>query len=166
MSVEIQLKAIRDALNGWLQEAGGAFIASDQANMWEMAFAASSKLRVIVCCTGEEIRGDFAVAAALHRVDRQFSVLVTRGRSLTSDRGQGLVETIQNSPPLFQMVSQARDVIRSMLNISAERPVDYKGFRSFPMESGLVMDAYEITFSTAVDLAPITDTPDNPAIPL
>ncbi len=168
MSIGIadQLNALQFALNDWVQqEAGVVQIAANQALLWEMAYAASSKLRVIVCCTGEDIRGDFSIAAALHRVDRQFVVLVTRGRSFTTDRGMGLTQTVQDNPPLYDLVTRVRDTIRAMVGISVELPVDYKGFKSFPLEDGLVMDAYQIEFSTAVDIPDIVGTPPDPAIP-
>jgi len=166
MSIAIQLQSIQAALNDFVTGQGGVVqIASDVVHMWEMAYAASSKLRVIVVCLGEDIRGPFSEAAALHRVDRQFGVLVTRGRSFTTDRGLGLVSNVQTAPPLFDMVATVRDLIRAMLNISVEFPVDYKGFNSFPLSEKMIMDAYLINFSCAVDLGAIVSTPDNPVLP-
>ena len=132
--------------------------------MWEMAYAATNKLRVILCCTGEELRGDFSVAAALARADRQFIALVTKGRSFTWRRGEGLVNTVQNTFPLFEQVAQVRDLIRSMVAVSNELPVDYKGFKSFPLERELIMDAYAIEFSLATDLPLISSTPNDPTL--
>lgn len=168
MSIEAaeQLEGVKAALMDWVQQdAGLVQIASNPAMMWEMAYAASSKLRIILCCVGEELRGDFSVAAALHRADRQFVCLVTRGRSFTTDRGMGLTQIVQDNPPLFTLVEKVRDTIRAMIGISVELPVDYKGFRSFPLEDGLIMDAYQIEFSTAVDLPALVTTPPDPAIP-
>ena len=166
MTISAQLRSIQsdlgdvDSVGG-----GGVFIASDIVNMWEQAYNASNKLRVILCCTGEEIRGDFTIAAYCHRVDRQFVALVTRGRSFTPDRGAGLTETIQNAAPLFDMVEVVRDKIRSMLDNSEELPVDYKGFHSVPPETGLVIDAYQINFSLVADLPNLEAVADNMVVP-
>lgn len=166
MSIATQLQNIQDALRTFVTGQGGvAQIASDPAHMWEMAYNATSKLRVIICCVGEDIRGPFSEAAILHRVDRQFVALVTRGRTFTADRGQGLVSGSMNAPPLFDMVATVRDIIRAMDNISVEAPVDYKGFKSFPLENNMIVDAYMIEFSCAVDLGAIVATPDIPVLP-
>jgi hypothetical protein len=163
--IEDQLEAIKAALADFAAAQGGqAFVASDMVHMWEIGYNAQNKLRVVIVCTGEEARGEFSLAAATHRVDRQFGVLVTRGRTFTMDRGQGLTQTVGNAPPLFSLVAQVRDLIRAMLNISVEFPVDYKSFKSFP-QSQQIIDAYFIEFSCATDLSLIEAVPDD-GVPL
>lgn len=141
-------------------------MASDPVQMWGFAFDASNKIKAVLCCVGEDVRGDFAEAAAMGRVDRHFQCLVSRGRSFTPQRGTGLVKYVQNAPPLFGLVREVRDIIRSQLGISLELPVDYRGFKSLPLEDNLIMDAYIIEFSLVSDLGDVASMPqDTSAIP-
>lgn len=167
MKISDQLESIRGVLDAWAKnESGGkAFVASDPSHMWEMAYAASDKLRVIICFMGEEARGDNKYAARTHRVDRRFNVVVTRGRGFNADRGESLTVAIGNARPLFDLFEECRDLVRAIVNISAELPVDYTGAREFQMGE-IIMDAYVIDFLTAVDLPYFADQPDNPAPPI
>lgn len=159
MRITDQLNAIQSVLDPYASEQGGAcLIASDPAMMWEMCYNASNKLRVILCCIGEDLRGEFPEAAAMGRVDRQFVALCTRGRSFDFRRN-ALSVTVQNTLPMFEVVSQVRDIIRSMLAVSQELPVDYRGFKSFPLEKDWIADAYMIEFSCATDLPVISSEP-------
>ena len=149
-----------------MQQYGGiVMIAPDVVQMWRWAYNNTQTLRAIICCTGEDIRGPFSIAAATHRVDRQFTLLVSRGRQFTVDTSVSLTQTYGNAQPLFQIVEEARDLIRSMLDISAELPVDYKGFHHVSLE-GNMLDAYGIEFSVAADLPGLASTPQNPAPPI
>lgn len=166
MTIAEQLKLMRDSLDTWANQNGGkAFIASDIAHMWQMAWAKPDSPRVILCCTGEEIRGEFALASATHRVDRQFTAMVTRGRGFNPDRGDSLTDQRGTARPLFDLVEEAREIIRSFVGVSVESPMDYKGIRTIPM-SDMIMDAYLIEFSAATDLPELSDQPDNPAPPI
>ena len=166
MRIADQLKALQVALGPWAFNNGGAaFVVSDPSHLWEMAYAASSKLRVLILYSGEEIRGPFSTAAATHRVDRNFVVLVTRGRGFNADRGTSLTDTVGNDPPLFSLLEEGREIIRGMVNISVELPVDYKMIRPHSMGE-VIMDAYSIEFSCATDLPEIVAVPsDQTAIP-
>ncbi len=167
MTIAAQLKIIQQVLGPWAAENGGAaFVASDPEHMWAMAFSASSKLRVIVTYMGESNRGDFAMGAILRRVDREFVVLITRGRGFSYPRGDTLTDTVGNALPMFQLVEEGRELIRSILNLSVELPLDFKAVKPHAMGQ-LIMDAYSIEFSAAVDLPLITSTPapDLAAIP-
>ena len=161
MEIPDQLKIIQAVLGPWAVKNGGqAFVASDPSMMWEMAFAASTKLRVIICYMGEENRAEFPTGAILRRVDRQFTVLITRGRGFSYPRGNTLTDTTGNALPMFVLVEEGRDLIRSILNLSGEQPLDFKAVRPHAMGE-LIMDAYSIEFSAAVDLPLITDQPQN-----
>lgn len=167
MRIVDQAKSIQIALNDWAVNNNGiSFIASDLAHLWKLAWSASDKVKAIICYMGEDIRGDFSVAAALGRVDRQWTVVITRGRGFNANRGDSLTETMQNAAPLYELVDQARDLIRVMINASNELPVDFKTIRT--MQTGdVIMDAYMIEFSLATDLNPIVQQPsDMVAIPL
>jgi hypothetical protein len=114
-----------------------------------------------VCYNGENSRGDFSVANRLHRVDRQWIVAVTRGRGWSSNRGDSLYKTVGNSDPLYDVVEEVRELLRCMIGISEEFPIDFK--RISPMNAvNKALDAYAIEFSTANDIPAIIPSPNNP----
>src|SRR5262245_15158034 len=121
-------------LQSWAQPLGGtAQVVSDLQALWAQAFLSSQKMRVLICYVGEQIRGDFSVAAARHRVDRDFVVAVTSGRGMTAQRGQFLITANQNSPAFYDTVEYARDIIRCLTGISEEVPVDYKSIEAMQL---------------------------------
>ena len=150
---------LQDALETWAQPRGGiAVVASNVRDMWETAFKASDKPRIFIVYAGETIRGDFPEAAALHRVDREWQVAITRGRGFTTPRGKMLTDTVQNAEPFYDSVETVRDIIRSIIGISEETPVDFKSIE--PMNMGnKIIDGYLINFSTANDLPGLSSTP-------
>lgn len=161
MEIADQLKVLLQVLSPWaVQNGGQAFVCSDPSILWDMAFASSNQLRVLIAYMGEENRAEFPTGAILRRVDRQFTVLITRGRGFSYPRGNTLTDTVGNAIPMFQLVEEGRDLIRSILNLSEERPLDFKAVRPHQMGE-LIMDAYSIEFSAAVDLPLITDQPQN-----
>jgi hypothetical protein len=124
---------------------------SNLKEMWEQAAMSSQKPRLFVCYTGEKIRGAFADATTAGRVDRQWTVAVTRGRGFSSTRGDTLTKAVGNTEPFMDSVEAIRNIIRNIDGISIEWPVEYKTIR--PMQQGnLVMDGFLIEFSTADDL--------------
>lgn len=168
MTIADQARFIRDALNPWAQQEGGkTFVASDLAHLWQMAQANSKSPRAILCYNGEDIRGDFTVAAILGRVDRHWLLAVTRGRGFAAERGDALTETVGNNKPLYDLVDEARNLIRAMTldpNVT-ERPVDFKAIR--PMVFGdAIMDGYQIEFSIGTSLDQIAEVPASPPVPI
>jgi hypothetical protein len=164
MTVTQQAKIIEKVLNDWAQNRGGvASVVANIRDMWETAYKASDKPRILICFAGEQVREAFRIAAYLARVDRQWQVAVTRGRGFNQNRGSSLVDTIQNAEPFYDSVETVRDMIRSITNVSVEDPLDYKGIR--PMQSGnLVIDGYIIEFSTASDLSRPQSTVNQPPV--
>lgn len=168
MSIAEQAKAIQDAMNGWLvaPTQGQAFVVSDLQHLWKLLFNKSSGLKVLIMYAGEEIRQVFEGAAILGRVDRRWIVVVSRGRGLYVERGISLTDDNQGGEPLFNLVEQARDIVRAlMLNpASTERPIDYTRIIQFPTEgTGMIIDAYQIEFTIGTQLQMVKSTPDNPA---
>jgi hypothetical protein len=131
--------------------------------LWMQASMANDRPRILICYNGEKSRGEFSVAAANHRVDRQWIVAVTRGRGWNVKRGDSLYKTVGNADPFYDVIEEVRDLIRCMVGISEEFPVDYKGMS--PMSSGNnALDSYAIEFSTANDEPAILLTnPNAPA---
>lgn len=151
-SISVQCQQIVDVLKPYATKSGGfADMASNLRDLWAQTSMASDRPRILVCYNGENIRGDFSVAAFNHRVDRQWIVAVTRGRGWNANRGDSLYKTAGNADPFLDVVEEVRELIRTMIGISEEFPLDYK--RISPMTSGnKALDSYAIEFSTANDI--------------
>ena len=163
-SISQQAQQIVDLLKPYAQKSGGfADVVSNLQMLWAQASMANDRPRILVCYNGEQIRGDFAVAAFNHRVDRQWIVAITRGRGWNINRGDSLYKTAGNADPFYDVVEEVRELIRTMVGISEEWPLDYK--RLSPMASGnKALDSYAIEFSTANDIPGITLTNPNPPV--
>ena len=159
ISISMQAQILRDSLAAWAEPLGGkAVVVSNLRELWETATLNSQSPRVLICYGGSKPRGGFTVANALHREDREWVVAFTRGRGYNANRGDSLTEG-GAIDPFYDLLEQLRDFIRNIQNISEETPtVDYSGIK--PMQMGsLVVDGYQITFTTA------NDTPKAPYIP-
>ena len=157
-SISMQCNWIRDVLKGWAVSEGGiAIIAHDISHMWELAFVTSKVPRCIITFAGEDIRGDFSIAAATSRVDRHFIVLVTRARGYTANRGDTLTEQINDHRPFYDLLEEARDLIRvlqfdpSVTEAMDGDPVDYRGIKP-ALPEDFPLDAYMIEFSIGTQL--------------
>jgi hypothetical protein len=157
-SISFQCKWIRDVLSNWAKAEGGvAVIAHDLNSMWELAFNTSKVPRCIICFTGETIRGDADTAAYTSRVDRDYVVLITRGKGATANRGDTLTEQIGDQRPFYDLLEEARDLIRviqfdpSVTEAYDTMPLDYKGIRP-ALPEDYPLDAYMIEFSIGTQL--------------
>lgn len=127
--------------------------------MWEIAFDTSKIPRCIITYAGEDIRGDFSIAAATSRVDRHFIVLVTRASGFPADRGKTLSEQVEGARPFTDLLEEARDIIRclqfdpSITETLDMDPVDYKGIKPVTID-GYPIYAYTIEFSIGTQLNP------------
>ena len=132
---------------------GKAIIASDLQHAWEYTQGNENFPKIILIYTGDRIRGDFQTASINRMADIDFSVVVSRNRSLTTDRGAALTNPVGNAIPLYQITEGVRDIIRytSGLDQMKEWPVDYKGTSQW--ETGaFISDAYSINFSMLIAL--------------
>lgn len=165
-SIAAQLKTIKGIFDIYCTtNKGAAFICSDLVHLWKLLFDNSQGLKILIMFNGETIRGEFGIAAQMGRVDRQFVVVVSRGRCLTpNDPGKALVNDDFNAPPLFELVEEIRDVCRAIIFDAnwTERPVDFSNVIPFPTEhTGRIVDAYQISFSVGTQLQLIVDQPDD-----
>ena len=154
----MQCNWIRDVLSGWAKAEGGiAQVAHDLSHMWELAFNTSQVPKCIITFAGEDIRGDFTTAAQTSRVDRHFIVLVTRGRGYSANRGDTLTEQINNARPFYDLLEEARDMVRvlqfdpSVTEAMDGDPVDYRGIKP-ALPEDYPLDAYMIEFSIGTQL--------------
>jgi len=164
LTISQTAQQLKSQLSTWAVTAGGkAVVASNTKDMWEQASQNTQTPLVLICYNGETIRGERAVSAFNHRVERNWIVAVTRGRGWNTERGASLYTTTANADPLYDVVEEVRDAIRVMTGISEEFPVEFQSIS--PMSSNnKELDAYAIQFTVAADIPAITLTnPNAPA---
>lgn len=158
ITVSDEAQQIAAWLGQWAETKGGTVkVMANLAHLWEELYGMDEKPRLLVCYTGEQARGGFSYANRLMRVDRQWTVVVTRGHgwaNLMTDAGSASEGSVD---PFYDVVEVVRDLIRVMDSISAEWPVDYKATRPMPnahpaRSANVFMDAMAIEFSTANDI--------------
>lgn len=166
ITIASQFQTILQVVQPYVQQldAGIAIVCADLVHLWANLWKQSQKTRILIMFNGEDIRGPFATASVLSRVDRKFLVVVSRGRSYNvTDRGAPLYEGIGNELPLFTVVEQVRDILRGIQwdTTWCENPDDYKGIIPFGTPPGIVIDALQIEFSIGTNLPPVSATQIN-----
>jgi hypothetical protein len=163
ITIADEANLLQKTLQDWVNNFGGsAAVVSNLRDWWNQAATNSTQPRILICYMGEDSRGSFSQIAPWHRVDRKWSVAVTRGRGYYANRGDSLSSETALEMPLFDVVETVREIIRSMLDISEETPsVDYRGIK--PMQLGnLVVDGFSIEFTTANDIPSNLTQPKSP----
>ena len=161
ISITNQAQQIGAVLASWAEPLGGTVkVMANMRHLWEEIYLLTETPRVLVCFTGETARGSFNEANTLHRVDRSWIVVVLRGhgfRNAMSEPGP----TIKEEQPFYDCVESVRDLLRTIVVISEEFPIDYKTTRPLPgsgpsQQANVFLDAYAIEFSTANDIPAIS----------
>lgn len=164
ITISQQSRNLQAVLGDWaVQNGGQAEVVSDLKNFWMQAGVNNDIPRILIVYMGEDARGDFRSRSALDRVDRRWTVGVFRGRGFSARRGDSLTTTVVNAVPFYNVVESVRDLIRSILNISEEFPVEFMSIKPAPNYGNMVMDGYLIEFVTANDIPAILL--DKPIIP-
>lgn len=160
--IGLQCKDFADPRGGKVE------LMENMRKLWETVYDVSSSQepRVLVCFNGETSRGAFAVANTQHRVDRSWIIVILRGKGFTAatTEAKGFGNTDGVTEPFLKSIETLRDMIRVILNVSEEFPLDYKGMKPLPgvapTNSGnAFIDGYSLEFSSANDLLDV-QTPD------
>lgn len=158
ISIKNAAEQIRGYLALWAEPRGGNVrVMASMAHLWEEIYLMTNNPRLLVCYNGEVSRGGFNRANTLHRVDRQWIVVIMRGHGFTpmTDDVQGYTE---NS--FYDDLETIRERLRVIASISEEFPIDYKSMKPVPnagpgRSANVFLDAYAIDFSTANDIPAI-----------
>jgi hypothetical protein len=153
ITISEEAALIEAALQPLVTSYGGtAAVVSNLRDLWNQSSMDSQVPRILVCYNGETARGTFSQVSPWHRVDRNWTIAVTKGRGFYAARGAGLFDGTATEPPLYDVVETIREIIRGMQNISEETPgPDYRGIK--PMQMGnIVVDGYTIEVTTANDI--------------
>lgn len=163
MTIAAQLKQIHDALEAWAQSNGGqVWIASDPYQLASMLRESPGAVRAVVMFHSEGKRGDYEERGA---VDRTFWLAISRGQGLKLDPGASLVEGVAGGKPLFDLVEEAREILRALSfdSDTTEVSINYTLTEPLSLE-GFLMDSYRLEFSIGVQL-PGVDVTANPSQP-
>lgn len=163
ITISFQLKALFDRLDAFAQPRGGVTkIMHNQRHMWEELTTLpkdETAPRILIMYSGETARGGFEEAHLLNRVDRLFDMVVIRGRgfknaAMDDPLSGGVVE------PFSDSIETVRDLVRSMLNLSAENPIWYVSTKPLSSvlpsrEASAFLDGMVLQFSAATDIPAI-----------
>ena len=161
-----QANMIAQQLDDWVQPRGGQVkIMANTRHLWEEVYkhAVEGKPKVLVCFNRERSRGSEQLRNGLHRVDRNWLVVVMRGHGFANKMAKtdaGITDDF------YSDCETLRDRIRVIISVSEEFPVDYVGMSplpgvAVPGMANVFLDAYSIEFNTANDIADITlDAPE------
>ena len=170
-SIRAQATQIAEWLyNSFAKERGGTVkVMPSMKHLWsEIYDRKKDEPTILIVWNGETSRGGFNVANTLHRVDRQWLVIVLRGHGWRNLEAPSDVlvptpsENTRQYEDFYDTVECLRDKIRVMLSISEEFPIDYKSTNAMPglpmigQSGNLFIDGYQISFSTANDIPAIT----------
>ena len=158
--ISAQANYIAQVLNDYAKDNGGQCqVVSNMRDMWNQASQNSQIPMIYVTWTGESPWSSSKNLAALtHRVSRDWTVGIKRGRGFTAVRGDTLSKTT-STIPFFDVVEDVRDIIRSQLGISEDLGQDDIRAKEWQL-GNVIMDGKLITFTTKNDLPPIQNTID------
>lgn len=144
------LTAVRDALADWARlNRGTAEIAGDADHMFAILGNKPGGLRAVVLFSEETKRGEHEESSL---VDIEFLVIVSRGRGFTLPSSESLISGSGGGRPLFELVQEARDVVRGVnfAEDETEFTADYKGTTLFQFPTEIPVDAYQLRFTLGV----------------
>ena len=112
MKLSTQLKRLQADLQEWASAQGGsAAIAGDPVHLWQLLQTKPGAVRAVVLWVSDDPRGEHRESGV---AERSFTVVISRGRGFTLDRSTSLVDGAAGGAPLFDLVEEARDVLRGI----------------------------------------------------
>lgn len=158
MKIGQQLEKMRAALADWARGNGGTIaIASDPVHLWHLLSAAPGGVRGVLLFDAEEVRGEIG---ELGRVDRKFILVISRGRGFNAERSDALTKGSGGGKALFDLVEEAREVLRSLEVENADDidEVTLNYSRTSRFDPGdLILDTYQIEFQCPAQLPEQSD---------
>jgi hypothetical protein len=146
------LTTVRDELAAWARlHRGSAEVAGDVDHMYGILSNKPGGLRAVVLFSEETKRGEHEEAGV---VDIEFLVVISRGRGFTLPASDSLVSGSGGGRPLFDLVQEARDVVRGINFVEEETEftADYKGTTLFQYPTEVPVDAYQLRFTLGLQM--------------
>ena len=152
MTIADQMNLITKGLADWAKTNGGSVkIANDIPHLFTIRGANPGAPRAAVLFAGETPRN--AELDLLGRVDRKFYVAVSRGRGFKLNQGESLTEGVAGGKPMFVLVEEAREVLRSLRlsDLDDEPEPYYRGIDLLTFE-GVTTDCLRIEIQIAAQI--------------
>ena len=152
MKIHALLNQVAAALDTWAVSRGGrAFIAGDPLSVFNHLGDKPGGVRVGVLFAGDVKRGELEEAGVM---DRSFLIVISRGKGFTINAADSLTKGAGGGLPLFQLVEEARDVVRAIAfpEGTTEGTADFKGSQAYQFASDALVDAYQLEFSLACQM--------------
>ena len=147
------------ALADWHKTVGGSCkIANDEPHLFAILGENPGAPRSAILFDEENPRSG-ELNDVLGRVDRKFIIAISRGRGFNLNLGDSLTKGVAGGQPMFELVEQAREVIRSMRFGGDEEVPYYVGSKRLQFQ-GVTTDAYAIMISLAADIPYQSDEAD------
>lgn len=151
-SIASQLKTLRSEFAAWIQDFHGrAEVAGDPVHLFAMLANKPGGVHACILFVSEIKRGEYEEAGG---VDRTYWVIISRGQGFTLAGKDSLVTGNAGKAPLFDLVEQAREVIRqTQFDVTdTEVTPNFLAIRPFQLPTEKPVDAYQIEFSIFVQL--------------
>jgi len=152
VKIAAQIKLISQALAPWAQsEKGSVKIAHDVPHLFKLLGENAGVVRAAILFAGEKPR-NAEYSDVIGRVDREYWIAFSRGYTLESYAGKSLVDGIAGGRPMFDLIEDARTVLRTAeLSDTDELLPYYHGTELLTFE-GVTLDAYRIKLVIAADV--------------
>jgi hypothetical protein len=161
LSISDQANMIAEQLSSWAEPRGGVVkVMANTRHLWEEVYghAVDGKPKILVCFNRERSRGSEQLRNNLHRVDRNWLVVVMRGHGFSNLMAK---ESKTQTDDFYTHCEELRDKVRVITSVSEEFPIDYVGMNplpgvAVPGMANVFLDAYSLEFNTANDIPAIT----------
>lgn len=151
LTLEEMINIVYEPLNDWVTDnnLGTVLIASDPLEAHEWAYTNNSEnvCKWVMVYKGDNICFDYPEAAIVSVSDFYFDCIISRNRSLTTNRGQSLTQPVGNAIPFYQLIDQTRDLIRCIEAPTLSWPLDYRGTTQYSPSKEWIYDGYVISYS-------------------
>src|SRR6516162_4369521 len=112
MTIAAQLKQIRDTFDAWARgNSGTVAVASDPYHIAYLLVTGPGATKCAIMCHGEHKRGEYEESGM---VDRVFWVVISRGKGMKVEPGASLTEGVAGGKPIFDLLEEAREIIRAL----------------------------------------------------
>jgi hypothetical protein len=146
MKIGEQLRALADGLATWAQNNSAKVeVASDPVHLLGLLAQSPGSARVVLMFDSEDVQQPDETG----HVVRRFLAVVSRGRGLSIERGDNLLEGSAGGRPLFELIEEVRDNLRTVEFTAQDTPArtEYRATRRLALEDATI-DAYQIEIAT------------------
>ena len=152
MNIADQIKLISQALAPWAQsEKGSVKIAHDVPHLFKLLGENAGVVRSAILFAGEKPRNP-EYSDVIGRVDREYWIAFSRGYTLESYAGKSLVDGIAGGRPMFDLIEDARTILRTATLSDTEELLPYYHGTELLTFEGVTLDAYRIKLVIAADV--------------